>query len=113
MTQPLLTSDQFETLRLYMVVIMILFRLAVMPSYLQSYLNIAFSKLEELKQEAGKISNIDLQKTVAHVFYYTAVITLQYVAPLIMILFLSLIYKTMGGGSWTGLWTMVTLVVEF
>ena len=113
MTQPLLTSDQFETLRLYMVVIRILFRLAVMPCYLQSYLNIAFTKLEELKQEAGKISNIDLQKTVAHVFYYTAVITLQYVAPLIMILFLSLIYKTMGGGSWTGLWTMVTLIAEF
>ena len=31
-------------------------------------------------------------------------VTLQYVAPLVMILFLSLMYKTMGGGSWTGLW---------
>jgi len=107
MTQPLLTSNQFETLRLYMVVIVILFRLGVMPRYLQSYLNMAFTKHEELKQEAGKISNIDLQKMVARVFYYTAVVTLQYVAPLIMILFLSLMYKTMGGGSWTGFWVEV------
>ena len=58
MTQPLLTTDQFETLRLYMVIAVVLFRLAVMPRYLQSYLNMAFTKLEELKQEAGKISNI-------------------------------------------------------
>merc|ERR1719273_681782 len=108
MSKPLLTTDQFETLRLYMVIIVVLFRLAVMPRYLQSYLNMAFTKLEELKQEAGKVSNIDLQKMVARVFYYTAVVTLQYVAPLTMILFLSLMYKTMGGGSWTGLWADVS-----
>ena len=51
---------------------------------------------------------IDLQKMIARVFYYTAVVTLQYVAPLTMILFLSLMYKTMGGGSWTGLWAEVS-----
>ena len=57
-----------------MVIAVVLFRLAVMPRYLQSYLNMAYDKLEELKQEAGKISNIDLQKMVARVFYYTAVV---------------------------------------
>jgi len=104
MSAPLLTSDQFETLRLFMVIFVVIFRLAVMPRYLQSYLNMAYTKLEELKQEAGKVSNLELQKMIARVFYYTTVVTLQYVAPLVMILFLSLMYKTMGGGSWTGLW---------
>ncbi len=117
-----MTSDQFETLRLYLVVLVVLFRLAMMPRYLQSYLNMAYHKMEELKQETGKVTNIDLQKLIARVFYYLCVVstykvlsgkrrgkapfqvTLQYVAPLAMILFLGLMYKTMGGGSWTGFW---------
>ena len=32
--------------------------------YLQAYLNIAFDKVAELKQEAGKISNLELQRKV-------------------------------------------------
>jgi hypothetical protein len=99
-----MTTDQFETLRLYLIVFVVVFRLAMMPRYLQSYLNIAYYKMEGLKQEAGRISNVDIQKLIARVFYYLCVITLQYVAPMTMILFLSLMYKTMGGGSWTGLW---------
>ena len=91
-----------------MIVFVVLLRLAVMPQYLQSYLNMAYHKLEELKQEAGKVTNIDIQKLIARVFYYLCVVTLQYVAPLIMILFLSLMYKTMGGGCWTGLWSKLS-----
>ena len=30
---------------------------------------------------------------------------MQYVTPMILLLFLSLMYKTMGGGSWDGLWS--------
>ena len=89
-----------------MIVLVVLLRLAVMPQYLQSYLNMAYHKLEGLKQEAGKVTNIDIQKLIARVFYYLCVVTLQYVAPLIMILFLSLMYKPMGGGNWTGLWSV-------
>ena len=53
-------------------------------------------------QPLSKVTNMDIQKLIARVFYYLCVVTLQYVAPLIMILFLSLMYKTMGGGSWDG-----------
>ena len=59
-------------------------------------------KVAELKQEAGKISNQDLQRKVVRVFYYLCVVTLQYTAPMILILYLSFLYKTLGGGSWTG-----------
>jgi len=99
--KPLLTSEQFETVRLYTVVLVLFFRLIMMPTYLQSYLNMAYHKLEELKQEAGKISNVELKKSVVRVFYYLCVVTLQYVCPMILILFMTFIYKTMGdSGSW-------------
>ena len=58
-----------------MVIFVVIFRLAVMPRYLQSYLNMAYTKLEELKQEAGKVSNVELQKMIARVFYYTTVVS--------------------------------------
>ena len=40
-----MTPDQFESARLYAVVAVVAFRLAVMPRYLQSYLNIAYYRL--------------------------------------------------------------------
>jgi len=100
--EPLMTGEQFETLRLYLIILTVLYRLFIMPTYLQGYLNLAYHKVVDLKQEAGKISNIDLQRLVIRVFYYLCVVTLQYVAPMILILYLSLLYKTLGGGTWTG-----------
>lgn len=47
----------------------------MMPTYLQSYLNMAYHKIEELKQEAGKISNVDLKKSIVRVFYYLCVVS--------------------------------------
>lgn len=35
-----------------------------MPIYLQAYLNLAHDRLEEQKKEAGRITNVDLQKKV-------------------------------------------------
>ena len=70
-----LTSDQFETMRIYSVLVIIAFRLVMMPNYLQSYLNLAYHKMEEMKLEAGKISNIELQKTLSRVFYYLCVVS--------------------------------------
>lgn len=42
-----------------------LLRLCIMPIYLQAYLNMAYERTQALKNEAGKISNIDLQKKVS------------------------------------------------
>ena len=53
----------------------IAFRFIMMPNYLQSYLNLAYQKMEEMKLEAGKISNIDLQKSLSRVFYYLCVVS--------------------------------------
>jgi len=112
MSEPLMTSSQFETMRLYLIALTVLYRLLIMPSYLQAYLNLAYNKVQELKQEAGKISNLDLQRRVIRVFYYLCVVTLQYTAPMILILYLSFLYKTLGGGSWEGISSSVTQEAE-
>ena len=40
-----------------------------------------------------------INRQITNPFYQ---VTLQYVAPMILILYLTLMYKTMGGGSWKG-----------
>lgn len=45
---------------------------------------------------------------IASIFYYLCVVTLQYVAPILMCLYFALMYKTLGGYSWTDLFGNVT-----
>ncbi|XP_015596246.1 transmembrane protein 161B isoform X2 [Cephus cinctus] len=104
MTGPLMTVAAFESMRLVAVVIAVLLKLALMPLYLQSYLNLATQRLENQKKEAGRITNIELQKKIAAVFYYLCVVTLQFIAPIIICLFFTLMYKTLGGYTWEGLY---------
>lgn len=67
-----------------------------MPVYLQAYLNMANLRMEEQKKEAGRITNKELQQKVAAVFYYLCVVSLQYLAPMLLVLYFSLVYKTLG-----------------
>nr|CAD7587006.1 unnamed protein product [Timema genevievae] len=103
MTGPLMSDSAFESMRLLFVVAAVVLRLALMPVYLQAYLNMAYYRLEEQKKEAGRITNIELQKKIAAVFYYLCVVTLQYVAPLLLCLYFTFIFKTLGGYSWLGM----------
>ncbi|GLG97663.1 Uncharacterized protein GBIM_04385 [Gryllus bimaculatus] len=103
MTGPIMSEHAFESLRLIAVVGAVILRLSLMPIYLQSYLNMAYHRLEEQKKEAGRITNVELQKKIAAVFYYLCVVTLQYIAPLLMCLYFTFMFKTLGGYSWDGL----------
>lgn len=47
-----------------LIILTVALRFALMPIYLQAYLNIAYDRLEEQKKEAGRITNIDLQRKV-------------------------------------------------
>lgn len=99
-----LSESAFDAIRLVLVVVAVILRLCLMPVYLQAYLNIAYDRLEEQKKEAGRITNVELQKKVASIFYYLCVVTLQYVAPIILCLYVALMYKTLGGYRWTDLY---------
>lgn len=102
-SHPILSSDTFDILRIVLVVVVSVVRLSMMPYYLQSYLNIAYEKIEAQKKESGRITNKELQKKVARVFYYLCVVTLQYVAPIVLCFFVSLMFKTLGGLRWGAL----------
>lgn len=47
---------------------------------------------------------------IASIFYYLCVVTLQYVAPIIMCMYFALMYKTLGGYKWTDLYRTSALV---
>lgn len=101
-SEPLLQSYTFESLRFTAVIITMLIKMVLTPWYLQAYLDMAYHRIEEQKKEAGRITNVDLQKRIAAVFYYLCVATLQYIIPLIICLNLTFMYKTLGGFSWKG-----------
>ncbi|XP_055376996.1 transmembrane protein 161B [Condylostylus longicornis] len=102
MDKPLMTSESFETMRIFIVILMVILRMSLMPVYLQAYLNLAQDRVEDLKKEAGRITNVNLQRTVSSIFFYLCVVTLQFAAPLIFCLYLTFMYKNLGGLSWTG-----------
>lgn len=105
----LMRPDVFETVRLMMLIGIVILRFILMPHYLQSYLNLAPGKIEQLRKEAGRISNIELQRLVARVFYYLCVVALQYIAPLLLCLFTTLMLKTLGEYTWSSyLWSPVS-----
>ncbi|UYV69467.1 TMEM161A [Cordylochernes scorpioides] len=60
-----LTEAGFDSLRLWLLVAVALLRLALLRPYLQAHLNLAPEKVGRLQKEAGRISNIDLQRTVS------------------------------------------------
>ena len=93
----------FENLRIFLFVILLIVRLLLLPTYLQSHLNLAHEKIQNLQKESGRISNIEIQKTVARVFYILCLVTLQYLIPVLVLLFLSFLYKTLGDYSWSGM----------
>ncbi|KAM6328084.1 transmembrane protein 161B isoform 5-T6 [Alca torda] len=95
-----MTEDTFDTMRLWIIILLCALRLAMMRHHLQAYLNLAQKSVDQMKKEAGRISMVDLQKMVARVFYYLCVIALQYVAPLVMLLHTTLLLKTLGNYSW-------------
>ncbi|XP_019338681.1 transmembrane protein 161B isoform X2 [Alligator mississippiensis] len=97
---PLMSEATFDTLRLWIIILLCALRMAMMRNHLQAYLNLAQKCVDQMKKEAGRISTVDLQKMVARVFYYLCVIALQYVAPLVMLLHTTLLLKTLGNYSW-------------
>lgn len=65
-----LTSNSFDTIRLILVVFTVILRFSLMPVYLQAYLNLAYDRIQEMKKEAGRITNVELQKKVSGILFF-------------------------------------------
>uniref|UniRef100_A0A915JJ24 PTHB1 N-terminal domain-containing protein n=1 Tax=Romanomermis culicivorax TaxID=13658 RepID=A0A915JJ24_ROMCU len=87
------TLPQFESFRLWACLVVVLTRFLLANVHLQAYLNMAHDKVNDLRNEGGRITNIDLQKMIAQIFYYLCVVSIQYFAPFILILSLTFILK--------------------
>lgn len=60
-----MTDLAFDSMRLWLCLFLNLIRIVSAPSCFQAYLNLAQERIEKLKKEAGRISNVDLQRKVA------------------------------------------------
>ncbi|XP_036377899.1 transmembrane protein 161A [Megalops cyprinoides] len=96
----LISSSTFSSVRLWTVVALCFLRLALTRYHLQAYLNLAQKWVEQMKREAGRIAAIDIQRKVTRVFCYLTVVTLQYLTPILLILFSTLALKSLGDFSW-------------
>ncbi|XP_066551852.1 transmembrane protein 161A [Amia ocellicauda] len=96
----LMSSTTFSSVRLWTVVCLCVLRLALTRYHMQAYLNLAHKWVEQMKREAGRIAAIDIQRKVTRVFCYLTVVTLQYMGPTLLMLFSTLLLKSLGDFSW-------------
>lgn len=97
----LVSSASFDSMRVGLVVALCALRLALTRYHLQAYLNLAQKWVDQMKKEAGRIAAIDIQRKVTRVFCYLTVVTLQYLVPVLLILFSTLALKALGDFSGT------------
>uniref|UniRef100_A0A673K7A6 Transmembrane protein 161A n=1 Tax=Sinocyclocheilus rhinocerous TaxID=307959 RepID=A0A673K7A6_9TELE len=96
----LLSSSAFNAVRLWTIVVLCVLRLLLTRYHLQAYLNLAQKWVEQMKKEAGRIAAVDIQRKVTRVFCYLTVVTLQYLIPILLVLFSTLALKSLGDFSW-------------
>ena len=95
-----LTPQDMDTIRLFAILVFCALRFLSTPLHLQAYLNLAADRVAKLRREAGRISNLDYQRLIARVFYYLCVVSLQYLAPVLLLLFMTFLYKSHGKLRW-------------
>ena len=91
---------ELEILRIILVLLAVILRIALTRHHIQAYLNLAYDKVLRLRKESGTITNVDLQNIVSQVYYYLGVVAVQYVSPAVLFLCFALFLKTYGGYSW-------------
>ncbi|XP_060889432.1 transmembrane protein 161A [Labrus mixtus] len=97
----IVSSEAFDSVRLWIIVVLCVLRLAMTRYHLQAYLNLAQKWVEQMKKEAGRIAAIDIQRKVTRIFCFLTVVTLQYLVPILLILFSTLSLKALGDFSWS------------
>lgn len=60
-----MSEDTFDTIRLWIIILLCILRLAMMRHHLQAYLNLAQKNVDQMKKEVGRISMVELQKMVS------------------------------------------------
>nr|XP_020636650.1 transmembrane protein 161A [Pogona vitticeps] len=99
-TVQIMSDATYNSVRLWTVVLLCLLRLAVTRYHLQAYLNLAERWVERMKREAGRIAVLEIQRKITRIYCYVTVISLQYLAPILLTFHSTLLLKTLGEYSW-------------
>ncbi|NXF35125.1 T161A protein, partial [Nyctibius bracteatus] len=122
-TVQIMSDSAYNTARLWTIVGLCLLRLAVARRHLQAYLGLAERWVEQMRKEAGRIAVLEIQRKVwgwergvrawplascspprcpqiTRIYCYVAVVSLQYLGPVILTLHCTLLLKTLGHHSW-------------
>lgn len=91
-----------NNLKIYLIISVFLLRVLLYRHYAQSYLNLAFELASSIRNQTAKLTNVKYMSTVSSIYQYYGVVASQYVIPLYILLFLSLLLKTLGGYTWCG-----------
>lgn len=70
-----MSEKTYDTLRLWVILLLCVLRLAMMRHHLQAYLNLAQKGVLQMKKEAGRISTVDLQKMVRRLLSLFVLVT--------------------------------------
>ncbi|XP_060702107.1 transmembrane protein 161A [Hemiscyllium ocellatum] len=96
----LMSDTTYNTVRLWIIIVLCALRLTMTRYHLQAYLNLAEKGVDLMKKEAGNIPMIEIQRKVSRVFCYLCVVTMQYLGPVILLLHSTLLLKVLGDYSW-------------
>ncbi|KAJ7308272.1 hypothetical protein JRQ81_008800 [Phrynocephalus forsythii] len=99
-TVQIMSDAAFNSARLWTIALLCLLRLVVARYHLQAYLNLAERWVEQMKREAGRITVLEIQRKVTRIFCYLTVVSLQYLAPILLTFHCTLLLKTLGEYSW-------------
>ncbi|NXX43663.1 T161A protein, partial [Tricholaema leucomelas] len=95
-TVQIMSDSAYNTARLWAIVGLCLLRLALTRPHLQAYLGLAERWVEQLRKEAGRIPALEIQRKVTRIYCYVSVVSLQYLAPIVLTLHCTLLLKTLG-----------------
>lgn len=81
----------YDTFRVWVLLGVCVLRVVLFRSYLQSHLDTAKWKVENLRHEQGRITILQLRKKVSNIFMFYAALGVQYIAPYIILLSVTLL----------------------
>lgn len=99
--QNLITEDStFDTLRIYMIIILNFIRFYQLPKYVAMFLLGANNRVTRIRCRGGSTTNKEIQITISSIYNYVNVVTLQYILPILMCFFMTIMFKSMGDHNW-------------
>lgn len=91
-----------KNLKIYLILIFFLIRLALFRHYAQSYLNLAYEIAAGIRKQSTKVTNKKYMSSISSIYQYYGVVATQYIIPLYLLLFMGFLLKTLGNYTWCG-----------